>query len=497
MNAELLERILACPALPSLPAAAVKVIALTRKPDVSLDELARVVQNDQALATKVLRTVNSSFYGLRRPCASINQALTLLGFSAVKSLALGFSLVSTVQGGAGRFDLTSYWRRSLYTAVAARALAERLKAPCADEAFLGGLLQDIGMIAMHRALGERYEQAVAAAGHHRRLAVQELAAFELQHPDIGAMLATRWGFPHELVMPVKFHERPTAAPAEQADLVKCVGLGNMVHDALTDADAPRAVARLRAHALDWFGFDGAATDEILVRAAEAAKELSGLIRLDTGAAPDVGAALSRGRPAGPGDVPGGLAGSATLEALVMDADRVDPLIGALGREVSLRLGQDMFFTAQTQRRPVTVVALSIDGFGEVVGAHGVEAGDAILVEAVSLLSKRFEPGGGIVGRYAETTLIVVLPGVGRGEAAKVASALRDDIPAASLRWEIGPAGAPVRVTVSVGVASYEPGAASPYTRAPQLFTAAAQACASAAACGGNCVRAFVPKATAA
>ncbi len=71
MNHELLEEILSCPSLPSLPAVAVRVIEMTQNPNVKLDELASVIQNDQGLSAKILRTVNSSFYGLRQRCSTI------------------------------------------------------------------------------------------------------------------------------------------------------------------------------------------------------------------------------------------------------------------------------------------------------------------------------------------------------------------------------------------------------------------------------------------
>jgi HD-like signal output (HDOD) protein len=272
MNEELLEQILSCPALPSLPAVAVRVVELTQRPDASLDDLAATIQNDQALAAKVLKTVNSSFYGLRMRCSTINQALVMLGMSTVKSLALGFSLVSSVPNDTGdEFDLTAYWRRGLYTAVAARCIADAAGKVYADEAFLGGLLQDIGMMAMHQALGERYDKLAAAAGPHRRLAKAELAELDVQHADIGAMLTERWKFPPELVLPVKYHERPTAAPAEHADIVRCVGLGNMAHDVLTDADPGPALRRFQIHAQLWFGMGPDESEALLTRIAAGAR----------------------------------------------------------------------------------------------------------------------------------------------------------------------------------------------------------------------------------
>src|SRR5688572_16478530 len=83
-----LDRVLSCPNLPSLPAVAVEVLALTSSPDVSLSAISRVVQNDPALATKLLKTVNSSFYGLQQPCSRVDRAMSLLGLQSVKALVL-------------------------------------------------------------------------------------------------------------------------------------------------------------------------------------------------------------------------------------------------------------------------------------------------------------------------------------------------------------------------------------------------------------------------
>src|SRR5262249_3832394 len=158
---------------------------------------------DQALAAKILRTVNSSFYGLRRPCSTINQALVMLGLSTVKSLALSFSLVASLGAGAHEeFDFVSYWRRGLYTAVAARLTPEAAGILQDGEASLGGLLQDAGRVAMPKALGRKSLHVLLSANPHRELARLELAAFETQHPEVGAMLAQRWKLPPDLVMPV-------------------------------------------------------------------------------------------------------------------------------------------------------------------------------------------------------------------------------------------------------------------------------------------------------
>lgn len=498
MNSELLEKVLSCPTLPTLPAVAVRIVELTQRPDTPIDELGKVIQGDQALSLKVLKTVNSTFYGLRQRCTTIQQALVMLGLSTIKSLALGFSLVGTVNAAAGStFDLVSYWRRGLYTAVAAKCVANAARVSAADEAFLGGLLQDVGMMAMHQALRERYDRVVAGVGDHRRLATQELNEFELQHPDIGAMLAERWKLPGELVLPVKYHERPTASPDEQEDIVRCVGLGNMAHDVLTDPQPAPALARFRAHARLWFELDETVTDDLLGRMAVATREMSSLFRLDTGAAADAEAALARARqgiaPASPRAE--GVGHGASLVGLVTDADRIDPLTGALGRDECLRLGEDMFFVSQSQGRAIAVLVVAIDGFDTLVKELGVEAGDAAIVETAALLTERFESRGGIIGRVGDASMILILPGHTRTRGVQVASTLREMVDNESPRWGIAPGTR--HMTVSIGVAAFEADGGTPFRTLAQVFSAAARAQAAAAEAGGNTVRAFIPKRAAA
>jgi HD-like signal output (HDOD) protein/GGDEF domain-containing protein len=490
MNEELLEQILSCPTLPSLPAVAVRVVELTQRPDVALDELAATIQNDQALAAKVLKTVNSSFYGLRKRCSTINQALVMLGLSTVKSLALGFSLVSSVPRDTGDdFDLIAYWRRGLYTAVAARCIADAAGKSWADEAFLGGLLQDIGMMAMHQALGRRYDELVAAAGPHRRLGKAELSELDVQHPDIGAMLAERWRLPPELVLPVRYHERPTAAPAAHTEIVRCVGMGNMVHDVLTEPDPGPAFRRFQIHAQLWFDMGPAESESLLRRIAAGAAEMSSLFRLNTGEATDADGVVVRARRqlAAMGHVPDRAAdpaGTIGLMALVTDAEEIDPLTGVLGRAELLRQAEDAFAGAGASRAPLAVMCFALDGLGA-SPSPDAETTDRMLLETATILTDAVKDNGGCVGRIDDQSFVVCVPGLTQTDAVRFAGSLRS-------RRVSGPGlTAVAAATVSVGVAAWNPGSA--FTRVEQMILAASRAAAAARSAGGNCVRVFVPR----
>src|SRR6476659_10056345 len=119
MDKPLMDRVRECPTLPTLPAVAVQILKLTQSEHLDVQELGRFVSKDPALCTKLLRTVNSSFYGYTQSVSTVNQALLILGFDTVKTLVLGFSLVGNLAKNKTKaFDHRTYWQRSLYAATA-------------------------------------------------------------------------------------------------------------------------------------------------------------------------------------------------------------------------------------------------------------------------------------------------------------------------------------------------------------------------------------------
>src|SRR6204780_2773155 len=116
MNEQLISRIRQCSNLPSLPAIAIQVLELAQKADVDIAEIARVISKDPALSSKILRTVNSSFYGRSHNIGTISHSLVILGLQSVKTLVLGFSLVTTLsKNKTTGFNHLKYWRRSFYS----------------------------------------------------------------------------------------------------------------------------------------------------------------------------------------------------------------------------------------------------------------------------------------------------------------------------------------------------------------------------------------------
>src|SRR5947207_11838232 len=196
MNDKLLQRIKQCPSLPSLPSIAMQVLDLAQKADVDIGEIAKIISKDPALSGKILRTVNSSFYGRSQHVSTISHALVILGLQSVKTLVLGFSLVTNLTKNKSKgFKHITYWKRSIYSATAARAIAAKISIVQQEEAFLAALLQDIGMLVLDQVLGDEYGEIHSRVTSLGELAQAENQALGMNHADDASVIAEMRNLP--------------------------------------------------------------------------------------------------------------------------------------------------------------------------------------------------------------------------------------------------------------------------------------------------------------
>ncbi len=188
----------------TLPAIAVDVLALLREPHVDASQIRSRVELDPALSAKLLRVVNSSLYGLSRPVTNLHQAISLLGLKPLKLLVLGFTLPDGLFLGLGGEALARYWRRTLTRAVAARELSELVRPQESDEAFLAGLLSDIGKLVLIQSLGESYVDLLANTDiDGRELAAIERSTLGYDHREVTVGILQGWHLPEILVSAVE------------------------------------------------------------------------------------------------------------------------------------------------------------------------------------------------------------------------------------------------------------------------------------------------------
>jgi PAS domain S-box-containing protein len=201
--------------LPSPKGPALAVVQLTRQDNVSSAQLARAIQPDPALVAHLLKLANACKAPGARSILALKDAIGILGLTAVRGLALGFSLMSDKRGSRCRtFNYPKFWSKNLARAVAMQALAASSHLIQSDEAFTLGLLSHIGELGLASLFPEDYarllEPTALSNSSTERLA-RELQSFEFDHADLTAALLDDWGFPESLIGPVSFHEQPEAA----------------------------------------------------------------------------------------------------------------------------------------------------------------------------------------------------------------------------------------------------------------------------------------------
>jgi two-component system cell cycle response regulator len=184
--------------LPSPSGVGMRILKLTQDDSHSAEEISRTIMADPALTGRLLKLANSAMAGSSVPITTIPEATVRLGLSAVKSVALGLSIVSAHRGGScPSFDYERYWAISLARAVAAQTFSQQIHVGLPAEAYVAGLLAEIGRLALASVYPQEYGQLLAGYQGTRAsdLAKAEREKFEIDHDEVGAYMLDDWGLP--------------------------------------------------------------------------------------------------------------------------------------------------------------------------------------------------------------------------------------------------------------------------------------------------------------
>src|SRR5688572_7761707 len=209
--------------LPSLPLAVERLVQLSDK-EPTPRQLADLIGTDQGLTAKVLRLVNSAFYSLRSPIASLSHASSLLGTRTLKSMALSVSVMNLLESAGEGADPRAFWRHSVATAIAAQKVGFALLPRIEEDLYVAGLLHDAGVAILVESLGDDYAAAIGLArSTGRDLSEIEAETFGTTHAEVGHMLASRWRLPPLVCECIRLHEEPgDGIRAAPGDLEKAV-----------------------------------------------------------------------------------------------------------------------------------------------------------------------------------------------------------------------------------------------------------------------------------
>ncbi len=508
-NQELISRILSSSELPTLPTVASQLISLTSREDATLAEIGELVARDISLSAKILKVSNSAFYSFPQQIGSIQQAVSILGMNAVRSLVLSFSFLR-IRGGKTQslFDFEKFWIKALASAVATRLILEKVRGVEAEEGFVSGLLQNLGELILAKTLTEEYEKVLQDPGGKDGVSLTaEAAIFGTDHTFIGASVAKSWGFPEALIAPIQFHHEPEKYPGTNPAIratVRAVYLADLLANILF-SDKPESYHKsFQKEAGKLLGLTGEAIDSILEQFHIRVKEAGSYFDLKIRTTRSVQEILQEA--------------NIRLSLINLDYDQMNKqLIQAkinlenLTRELEQKnkilenlanmdgltgvYNHRYFQTALDQEisramrhgTQLSILFIDIDHFKKFNDTYGHQVGDLVLAEFAKTIGAHIRQYD-TLARYGGEEFVVLLPETNSEEALTVAEKLRNTIEMTTFRDNRDE----YRVTASIGQASCKPAVEDNFSR-DVLVSRADQALYEAKAKGRNRVVSFSPK----
>ncbi len=396
-----LERALqAAERLPSLPSVAVEVLALCRSEGCSLGDLADVIARDPALSGKLLRFANSALYNLGHEVATLQRAALVLGLKTVQLMSLSFSLIGSPpwSGKAQRFAYEHFWRRSLACAVAGRTIASLACTYTDDEAFLCGLLGDIGLLVMAECMDGELERVLERSGGAWPTLELEREMLGFDHAELGMAVLRSWGLPARIYLGVRHLRAPDSLPPDAStDLrmnARILHLASLTVELLCSEQKGKTLAQLEDCATAYFQLSPEVLYDVITslengireaaemldlrlaeglphyRVLEEAQRERERLLLDVTDEPRDGAPASAREPRrAPSSVDPatGIADEAALDA-------------ALEEEISARLGAG-------DRRPLSLLRLALEHLDELAQARGTAVAEGLVRAAAQGLTE--------------------------------------------------------------------------------------------------------------
>ncbi|WP_404298411.1 diguanylate cyclase [Halomonas sp.] len=449
-------RLSTCNSLPSLPAAAARVLMLARHDEASLIDYAEAIEKDPALALRLLSLANSSYYSRGNvESHTCREAVSRLGLDATLAAVMSFSLARI---SASALNLDPLWQRAIIASLASRHLASRLCPEKADRLFTISLLQDIGILAAIALNEDDYHRLIISAEGHDSLVAAEHTLYGCDHALIGAWLANSWGLPAHLSRGIGSTHGALDTKTPEA---LCLRLSGPVADAWLSESPARSLFRL-LHRFETL------SDVLPVSLAslleKVQRDLPDMVHLLDITAPPKYDNQSLLEEAQQHLFRQALAltarldtQEAELEALhqrqteLEQRSRRDELTGLANRAWIESQLKERFRLCKEQGRNLSVVFIDIDHFKRLNDCYGHLLGDQVLESFAAALQESIREGD-LAGRYGGEEFLVVLPDEQEEGAMAMASRLTQRLTSRPL---VHAEGMPIHVSVSIGIACLE------------------------------------------
>src|SRR3984885_9857847 len=447
---------------PSPPGVATHIIELAQDPDIEMGKVAKALSMDSALSTKILRIANSPLYAQRRKSENLRQALVVLGLNATLTLALSFSLVKSLRTGkANGMSHPLYWRRALIAATSARALADALHQSMAEEIFLAGLLQDVGMLALDQAVPDLYRGGESVQRDHAALAELEKKRIKVDHAAIGGWLMTKWNLPSRLCHAIeRSHQIDLQVSSDPAQIFdRCVALSGPVADLFLNDAQNRRFAETALSAERSVGLDKTAFGQVLGTIGSMLPETEAIFETDILAQQHPELILEQAREAlmlrnlfalreiNSLRAAAESSNSRTLE--LEEETRRDAMTGVYNRAYLDQVLTREFDHSTRHKWPLSLAFADLDNFKSINDRFGHQAGDRILQATARILRGNTRETD-LIARYGGEEFVVVLPATDAATAHGICERI-----VAAFQSTGHPIGAEhARVTISIGCATH-------------------------------------------
>jgi HD-like signal output (HDOD) protein len=214
----------------TLPQVALRVMEVANDPDSGAADLKEVMEGDAALSARILRCVNSSAYATRTKITNLQQAIAYLGLKQIRNMAMTASVSDLFKkdeqvGSYRRLDL---WRHLVSVGICARLIALRRKLRDFEDAFLAGLLHDIGIILEDQHVHTAFCRMIGALDQEHALTVVEQKELGFDHTQLGGRVADSWNFPEAVRAAIRYHHASVSYRGEAVNLVRCVEVANLL-----------------------------------------------------------------------------------------------------------------------------------------------------------------------------------------------------------------------------------------------------------------------------
>jgi len=454
-NAERVEKlVLESENLPTLPGIAIKIIEAYQKTEPNIQEIGDLLTTDPPLTIKILKIVNSSFFSLPTKITSVHHAIKLLGIKAVKNLALSFTLINTFQSNQnGLIDYKRFWKTSLVGATATKLLAEKLEPDHAEDAFILGLLQDIGILILGFCMPRQYALVLNEVGKNSIIYPQaETRVLGINHQEIGEYLTKSWDLPNIFYLPIGYHHIPDKLPSAQSSVIKLTRilyLSSLFIGLLSDNSRAMSLWKLKETVYDYGFSTEINVSEIWDKIWKQILEIFPLFDLEVGKdeyiqiIESARAELSK---LSVEMINTSIQQVKEMEALKQQVIR-DSMTQLYNHHHFRQLLQNELARAERYKRPLSLLFCDIDHFKAINDTFGHLAGDRV-IKALATKLRMETRESDHAARYGGEEFAVILPETTIEDAKVIAERLRSEIESMDITY----GGNSIFISLSFGIA---------------------------------------------